>query len=235
MATSGYAQENSCDNFQLSFDYDSARNRYAVTSPNVVSTKTGLGQSIQAHELSYEYIVWRVLMPELSAISKYNDTTSIKAYWCKALQTNANFNTALQQLYPTANTAKAIFKKEELFDIASRFFYCHANHDSTKIVSHICVGINDIAKYDSTGKYMALAGFAFETIFTNQRSKLIHLFSDNMNKILDEPSTKSLPYRDKLKKVENGSYAFMKQNKHLQKVLMKQYRKNRKRLGFEIR
>jgi hypothetical protein len=172
----------------------------------------------------------------------YPDTVALKKAYVSALTDD----TVLQTYFQTTHNAiwnrqssdKAMYDRETLFDVASRFFYCDKVNSDSTVQAHVCIGLNGVKDSPWKSDYTLLAAFCYEAIFNDfdhEFSIIDVAFTDNKSRATDENRSRLNNKEEFLMLVRNDLYVKMANDKRLQKVLLSYYRKHKADLSFQIK
>lgn len=171
----------------------------------------------------------------------YPDTNKMKSVYMRQLKKDKTLNRYfIKTVKPIADKnyiPKLIYTKDNLMEVASKFFYCDKILADTTIEAHVCVGLNGVKEANWDKDFILLEAFCYEAIFDDldKDSSLVWAsFLKNKaeaQKVKKENLTTLSGY---LKEVKLAVFDLMKADTILQKCLMDYYNLNKNNLSFKI-
>jgi hypothetical protein len=171
----------------------------------------------------------------------YPDTTAIREQYLNEYlqdgQLLAYFEESFSYLQDSQLERVNTYDKEELMEVASKFFFCDKVRPDTAIVAHVCIGLNGVKEAQWEKDYTLLEAFCFEAIFDDlekDQSALWLSFSAGKQQAVEKHRKNISTLDDYLEKVKLELFKQMKADEELEKVLLNYYQKNRENLAFII-
>ena len=197
----------------------------------------------------FEYLlinISKIHLPEYAEKRKdiwslYPDTTKLKRLYLKEYVQGQNltsyFKTTSAAITDTNFKATISFTKDELMEVASKFFYCDKVFPDTTIQSHVCVGLNGVSEANWNKDFTLLEAFCYEGIFDDLLKDTSELDESYSTKKKDPCNTYKSAFvtLDKyLLDVRNELFKRMKNDHVLKGILMEHYKENIDNLAFKI-
>ncbi|MEM9831185.1 MAG: hypothetical protein AAF944_11145 [Bacteroidota bacterium] len=210
-------------------------------------TQDSIGQFINRYPKRFNYLLTNRtdLRSELTRYEEmYPDTVKISQAFARHLQQCDSFllyvNTFLTPIQNPSQQSTIIYSKDELMEVASKFFFCDRVRPDSTIGVHVCIGLNGVKEAHWAKDYTLLEAFCFEAIFENLLNdtqeddrfmKNVAMYRDNASDV-HRSQTKTLD--DYLEEVKLVVFEKMKYDETLKEELLKHFQENKENLPFEI-
>lgn len=235
-----------CDYFTLKVSKSKSGDDINIYFHPVIigSRKTDFGRFIKAHDVRFNYLLWKY-SDKLQEISQlFPDTAVIANKFCNEIIKSDSiqrlFNALTPKTLTTWDLKKNTYTTQELMIVASKFFFCNRiNKCDTTINYKICIGINGQNENVSGKNMLILEAFTIEAILYYISKRKNPEFLSQFNNILKEQMiSKRKEFKDYdsyLSEVRQICYLEMQKNQDLKKKLLDYFESNRYNLNFEIK
>jgi hypothetical protein len=174
--------------------------------------------------------------------SLYPDTLAIKAEYKRLLYLDTALSFNLLTMMSAIDAAgeapkKTKYSKQELFKVASRFFYIDSVFADSTFQTHICIGINGVDQINRKKDLTLLAAFCYEAIFTDfdkEVSAIDEVFDKHKKELEQKIRSGEINMTD-LIALRYELYTLMAKDHVFQKVLLDTYNQNKFNLAFKIK
>lgn len=223
------------------FPYEKDGTMKATAMPEMKSNT-----NISAYNRRFEYVLINcatIHQPEMAERRKeiwsvYPDTVALKSNYLNAFATDTGlvqyFTVMIEAIDGTLQD-RPTYTKEEMMEVASKFFYCDKVNADSSVQAHVCVGINGLKEANWNVDYTLLSAFCFESIFVNfdnDDSPIWEIFSENKATATQQ----HLPfYKDEeqfLEQVKLSLFEAMKNDSVFEAEMMQYYELNQNNLAF---
>lgn len=241
--SSAFGQLNPATYFKLDIRYYADETeKYLGVSPEIKLVNTDdFGIAIQKHPRRFRYILLNKSEFQNRYEKLYPDTVLINTLYTNSLRENKLFMLHFDNLtkpFSKLKFKKLVYNKDELMQVAARFFYVEGMKKDSTINSYICINLNGI-KNAFKKEYTVLEAFSFEAIFEQfkvdgQPNPFMKNFKTYINQAI---AIEKPQFKNEKTYVENiRKYAFVKMEKDskLQSALLNYYQLNKSNLPFEI-
>jgi len=171
----------------------------------------------------------------------YPDTIKLKRLYIKEFiqdEKLENYFKLTSEAINNKNFAiKITFTKDELMEVASKFFYCDQVFADTTIQSHVCIGLNGISEANWEKDYILLEAFCYEGIFNDfnkEPSPVDESYSFNKTEACLKYKFTSVSLDEYLLDVRKELFNRMKYDSKLRESLLSYYEQNKDNLSFRI-
>lgn len=223
--------------------YKEAEGEYVGVSPAIKDNATdSVGKFITRHPRRFRYLLANNSKFQ-GLDSLYPDVAKMNRLYIDSIKADKKFITAFQNLTSpvAAKTFKrGTYRKKELMQVASRFFFCDTVRPDKSIGSHICIALNGLKEAQFEKDYTILEAFCFEAIFEaiDQKRPARTKFVENFLAYIEEISNKerqniSSP-ESYLQNVRLAVFERMQIDKELERVLLEYLQTNKDNLSFDI-
>jgi hypothetical protein len=198
-------------------------------SPTILKRTDSIGNFISNHQSRFSYILGnRIERDTLKTF--YPDTSKVELQFKENLKKDKfylNFKKlALLEL------TKERYNKEEIMNIASRFFLIQKSPNGTGYGTRICTGINGLEK-QTEKDYTVLEAVMFDAIFNravaDKKPKAEFLNS------LEKYKINITTQETKLENIRQSIYATMANDENLNLFVFEYLEKNKENIPFEIK
>ena len=128
----------------------------------------------------------------------------------------------------------------QLLEIASKFFFAKEIREDSSVAWQICVGNNGYFNLSSSDQkndmYPLVEGFCMMVIMENANDSVYNYYTDFRNNILKLQNEFSFlnDIKIKLENLRQRMYQIMSKNENLKTVLIREYKKKKSILNFEL-
>jgi hypothetical protein len=132
---------------------------------------------------------------------------------------------------------KTTFTKDELMEVASKFFYCDKILPDSAVQAHICVAINGVEEANWSNDYTLLQAFCYEGIFTlsdTDSSQIYSTFVDEKKMSVDKFKKNITSLDQYLQDVKLDLFERIRTNEAIKKELLAYYDLNKNNLAFRV-
>lgn len=173
--------------------------------------------------------------------SLYPDTVTIRRLYLERYCNDRHLHGYFQESYLATQQPSALkqrhYSREELMEVASKFFYCDLVNPDTTVQAHVCIGLNGIKEANWKNDYTLLAAFCYEGIFHQFEADESPLWDAFVNEkraaaAKFKPGIRNLDQY--LEDVRLDLFRRMKQNSVLKRDLLSYYGQNKHNLAFII-
>ena len=236
------AQIDFCKYFKLEIkEYEFDGKKSVGGGPKVFKKDDKLGGFIKAHDIRFEYLLFKNFNLFQNSFSDFPDSNKIDQDFCKNVLQDSIVLVNLTNLCPKKisnwKSSPQVFNLNELTMVASKFFYCDEISESdTSIQYHICIGINGVNDLPKDKDFTLLEAFSIEAIMyylsKKNEPKFFKEFDDYHSFVSLENRKNFTNFIDMLSNVRNSCYSFMEQNEDLSAKLLRYYSQNRDNFNF---
>ncbi|KAB1064724.1 hypothetical protein [Salibacter halophilus] len=204
---------------------------------------------LQPYKRRFEYLlinVSEIHLPERSERRKeiwslYPDTTKLKRLYLKEYVRDKKlknyFETTSDAITGSDYESTISYSKEELMEVASKFFYCDKVFPDTSVQTHICVGLNGVDEANWEKDYTLLEAFCYEGIFNDlvkDSSQIDESYSVEKTQACKKYRDSITSLDEYLKDVRSELFSRMKNDAILERALLDYYGENEDNLAFRI-
>ncbi len=218
--------------------------RYLGVSPELVTTGNDtLARAMTKYPRRFRYILMNKTRFQGIYEKYYPDTTKINRLFTDSLSMDGSFMRAFDLLSAPFTGVKlpvARFSREQLIQVAARFFYCQSVRPDSSIASAICIGRNGLERLNVSPDQAVLEAFCFEAIFEKYYTApgIKHLFVAHFLSSVEEGSRHyRYLFKDKeryLQSVREYCFKKIEQSSELANALLDYYQANRNSFAFVI-
>lgn len=174
---------------------------------------------------------------DLSWFSDYTDSINTRKEYIAQLQKDEEFIKLLNSWVEKIenNKAKDTVSFDELLGIAVKYFSVNLNKDE-KYAIKICSGINDILKTEPVRKPF-LEAFCFASILQNSQAKGDFNMAEEVALVAKElyKINLGIDKQERIFRAQGALYMLMRKSEKLQKMLKKDYEKQKNMLPFALK
>lgn len=204
---------------------------------------------LNAYKRRFDYLlinVSKMHIPEHSAKRKkiwemYPDTTKLKRLYLNEFVKDKKLvnyiETTNAAIFDSTFQVTITFTKDELMEVAAKFFYCDKVFPDTTVQSHVCVGLNGISEANWSKDFTLLEAFCYESIFNdlvNDTSQIEKSYRSEKKEACFTHRATFTTFDQYLKDVRSDLFARMKNDQILKRVLVEYYEENKNNLAFKI-
>ena len=237
-----------CQDFEKYFElkaekYKEPEGEYVGVSPAIKdNAPDNVGKFITSHPRRFRYLLANNSKFQ-GLDSLYPDVMKMNKLYIDSIRADKKFVAAFQNLTVpvTSKTFKReTYRKKELMQVASRFFFCDTVRPDKSIGSHICIALNGLKEAQFEKDYTILEAFCFEAIFEaiDQKRPARTKFVENFLAYIEEISNKekqNISSSDSyLRNVRLAVFERMQTDDELKNVLLEYFQKNKENLSFNI-
>lgn len=223
--------------------YKEAEGEYVGVSPAIKDNASdNVGRFITSHPRRFRYLLANNSKFQ-GLDSLYPDVVKMNKLYIDSIRADKKFVLVFQNL-PVPVTSKTFkretYRKKELMQVASRFFFCDTVRPDKSIGSHIYIALNGLKEAQFEKDYTVLEAFCFEAIFEaiDQKRPVRTKFVENFLAYIEEISNKekqNISSSDSyLRNVRLAVFGRLQTDKELENVLLEYFQKNKENLSFNI-
>jgi hypothetical protein len=223
--------------------YQESVGEYVRVSPTIKADATDdIGKFMASYPRRFRYLL--VNNSKFQGLDTYYpDVAKMNRLYIESIRSDQKFVSYFQKLTLPAtskNFNRDTYKRQEVMQVASKFFFCNTVKPDKSIGSHICIALNGLKEAQFDQDYTILEAFCFEDIFEAIEAKAPARtkFVENFLRYIEEASLRerrNISSDDTyLQNVRLAVFRRMESDAELENALLENYRKNRANLSFEI-
>jgi hypothetical protein len=225
--------------------YEEEGQRYLGVSPVLLTSKNdATSEAMKKYPKRFRYLLMNYTKFQGIYEQYYPDTIRINRLYTQSFAADTSFLRFYKHLispFIKKQSAPIRFSRQQMMQVAARFFYCQSLSGDKRIISTICIGRNGLEELSIGVDQPVLEAFCFEAIFekyydnTGKKNAFIGNFLSYISEAEKLYSDqKTLNPDVYLSRIRAYCFEKMENDKSLQQSLADYYEANLKSFAFEL-